>query len=112
MPGDTQVAAATVDLDPLDDQDPTVLASWTLTLVRTLDEAGCDGMALACQAGIDTDLFTVEGALTPAVGHLDALAARRRGDRRPVHRTPGRTQRAADDLPRPERRCGGERPVP
>jgi len=82
MPGDTQVAPATVDIDPLDDQDPTVLASWTLTLVRTLDEAGHDGMALAGRAGIDTDLFTVEGARLPlsATSTLWQLAVEATGD--------------------------------
>ena len=52
------------------------------------------------------------GGAAAAVGHVDAVAARRRGDRRPVHRPPGRPPRAADDLPRPERRRGVERPVP
>ena len=69
MPGHTQVAPATPDdnrAEPVaDGREPSVLASWTRTLVRTLDAAGHDGIALACRAGIAPDLFDVEGARLP-----------------------------------------------
>jgi len=86
MPGDTQVSPMTAGGDRLDDpatsQEPTVLASWTLTLVRTLDEAGHDGMALARRAGIDPDCFAVEGARLPlsATSRLWQLAVDATGD--------------------------------
>jgi AraC-like DNA-binding protein len=77
MPGDTQVASTTAG-----GREPTVLASWTRTLVRTLDAAGHDGIELACRAGIDPDLFDVEGARLPmtATSALWQLAVDATGD--------------------------------
>ena len=44
---------------------PTVLAAWTSTLVRALDDRGIDGLALAQAAGIDPSVFDVSGARIP-----------------------------------------------
>lgn len=45
--------------------EPTVLASWTSTLVRTLDERGADGRALALRAGIEPAALDVPGGRLP-----------------------------------------------
>lgn len=45
--------------------EPTVLATWTATVVRTLDARGLDGSAMARQAGIDPDTLADPGSRLP-----------------------------------------------
>ena len=61
---------------------PTVLASWTATVVRTLTERGVDGVRLAREAGIDPAAFDVDGARLPlaATSRLWQLAVEATGD--------------------------------
>jgi AraC-like DNA-binding protein len=61
---------------------PTVLASWTATVVRTLDARGVDGHDLAGRAGIDAALLDVDGARVPlaASSRLWHLAVEATGD--------------------------------
>lgn len=61
---------------------PTVLASWTATVVRTLSARGIDGPALARAAGIDPTAFDVDGARLPlvATSRLWRLAVEATGD--------------------------------
>ena len=44
---------------------PTVLASWTATVVRALAARGVDGEGLAIEAGIDPATFEIDGARLP-----------------------------------------------
>jgi len=50
-----------------DPRGPTVLAGWTGTLVRALDDWGYDGQTMALGAGIDPDALTVAHARIPLV---------------------------------------------
>ena len=61
---------------------PTVLAAWTATVVRALQAHGVDGVALARRAGIDPELFTVDGARIPLANttRLWHLAVEATGD--------------------------------
>lgn len=70
-PGDRHLAP---DPDQLPDipAEPTVLAAWTATVLRALRAHGVDGEALARQAGIDPDVFAVDGARIP-LSHTTAL---------------------------------------
>ena len=63
--GQSLVTAAMTDRTGRTPDGPTVLASWTATLVHTLRSRGVDGDALARQAGIDTSAFGVGGARLP-----------------------------------------------
>lgn len=61
---------------------PTVLAAWTATVVRALEARGLDGMALACEAGVDPGAFALEGGRVPlaASTRLWRLAVEATGD--------------------------------
>src|SRR5215471_4595810 len=49
-------------------QEPTVLAGWTATLVRTLQEWGYDGNAMARAAGIDPADLEIAHGRVPLAG--------------------------------------------
>jgi AraC-like DNA-binding protein len=63
-------------------EEPSVLASWTATVVRALDAHGVSGLELAAKAGIDTDLLHVQDARLPmpATTELWRLAVEVTGD--------------------------------
>ena len=62
--------------------EPTVLASWTATLVRALDHRGVDAAALCRDVGIDPERLGDDGARLPlsATTRLWRLAAEVTGD--------------------------------
>lgn len=82
MPGGARSAATVDDELRCPPDGPTVLASWTATVVRTLTAGGVDGRALAIEAGIDPAVFEVDGARLPlaATTHLWRLAVDATGD--------------------------------
>jgi hypothetical protein len=60
-----RVAATVVEVPRVAQEGPTVLASWTATVVRALSARGVDGEALAREAGIDPAVFEIDGARIP-----------------------------------------------
>ena len=75
-------AGLDVPVAVIDDDEPTVLAAWTATVVTALHEVGIDGDALAREAGIEPRLLSIEGARIDLsrTTELWRLAVERTGD--------------------------------